>query len=76
VVWYSNTGDCAGVFYCCGGAMSGGGAGGREVAEFTHVKCLYEFVYIYLYVKNYMNSVFGIVYNTQVRHGGLDNNKV
>jgi hypothetical protein len=29
-----------------------------------------------LYVKNYMNLVFGIVYNTQVRHGGLDNNKV
>ncbi len=23
---------------------------------------MYEFVYIYLYVKNYMNSVFGIVY--------------
>jgi len=66
--------------------MSGGGAGGWEAAEFTHVnlicKCvfirfrMYEFVYIYLYVKNYMNSVFGIVYNTQVRHGGLDNNKV
>jgi hypothetical protein len=37
---------------------------------------IYEFVYIYLYVKNYMNLVFGIVYNMQVRHGGLDNNKV
>ena len=23
---------------------------------------IYEFVYIYLYVKNYMNSIFGIVY--------------
>jgi hypothetical protein len=56
--------------------MSGGGAGGWEAAEFTHVnlicKCvfirfhMYEFVcmnsYIYLYVKNYMNSLFGIVY--------------
>jgi hypothetical protein len=38
--------------------------------------CMYEFVYIYLYVKNYMNLVFGIVYNTQGMHGGLNNNKV
>jgi hypothetical protein len=54
VVWYSNTGDCAGVFYCCGSAMSGGGAGGREATEFKHVNfiykcifkqfCMYEFV--------------------------------
>ncbi len=54
-VWYSNTGDCAGVFYCCGGAMSGGGAGGREAAELTHVnlicKCvLYDFVCMTSYV--------------------------
>ncbi len=56
MVWYSNTGDCAGVFYCCSGAMSGGGTGGREMAEFTHVnlicKCVFkrfrmcEFIYM------------------------------
>ncbi len=59
MVSYSNTGDCAGVFYCCGGAMSGGGAGGWEVAEFTYVnsicKCVfirfYDFVYINSYVR-------------------------
>ncbi len=60
MVSYSNMGDCAGVFYCCGGAMSGGGAGGREAAEFTYVnlicKCvfirfrMYEFVYMNLYI--------------------------
>ncbi len=60
MVSYSNTGDFAGVFYCCRGAMSGGGAGGREAAEFTYVnlicKCviirfgMYEFVYMNSYI--------------------------
>ena len=60
MVSYSNTGDCAGVFYCCGGAMSGRGTGGREAAEFTHVnlicKCIfirfrmYEFVCMNSYI--------------------------
>ncbi len=60
MVWYSNTGVCAGVFYCCGGAMSGGGAGGWEAAEFKHVnlicKCIfnrfrmYGFVHMNLYI--------------------------
>ncbi len=54
MVWYSNIGDCAGVFYCCGGVMSGGGAGEWEVAEFTHVnlicKCVFKRFRLYKFV--------------------------